>query len=163
MSTKERYKVSGKRVEIPGQAGEWKLTPRPGGWVIAESPTGERRRVMLTEVRSKLSFSVGGTLYHGEVARDARGGAGGAGSGSDADLVAQFPGKVRKVCVVDGAKVAEGESLVLVEAMKMEFAIKAPYAGTVTRVLVKEAQQLSPGDRFVDLQADESNGGGNGG
>ena len=38
----------------------------------------------------------------------------------------------------------------------MEFAIKAPFAGKIARVLVKEGQQLAPGDRFVDLEA--SNG-----
>ena len=53
---------------------------------------------------------------------------GGAGGEEHADLVAQFPGKVRKVLVAEGAQVAEGEPLVLVEAMKMEFAVKAPRA-----------------------------------
>jgi biotin carboxyl carrier protein len=161
MSTqKERWKISGKRVEMPAAATDagaganpvqWKLTPRPGGWILAESSTGERRRLMATELKGKLSAAVGGYLYHGDIARDARGGAA-AGGGSDSDLIAQFPGKVRKVLVVAGATVAEGDPLVLVEAMKMEFAIKAPYAGVVKRVCVAEAQQLSPGDRFVEME-----------
>lgn len=145
----DTFKLSGKRVVLP-EAGAWKFTPRPGGWVIAESPSGERRRVQIAEIRGKLSIAVGGTLYHGEIARAARASAGG-GGGSDSDLVAQFPGKVRKILVAEGAAVPEGEPLVLVEAMKMEFAIKAPYAGTVSRVLVAEGQQLSPGDRFVEM------------
>ena len=76
-----------------------------------------------------------------------------AGGGSDADLVAQFPGKVRKILVKADQAVAEGDPLVLVEAMKMEFAVKAPFAGKVTKLLVKEGQQLSPGDRLLDMEA----------
>ena len=147
---KERFKISGKRVELPEAPTGWKFSVRPGGWVVAEGPTGERRRIMMSEVRGRLSVSVGGRLWSGDVARDQRE-ASGAG-GSDADLVAQFPGKVRKLLVADGAVVAEGAPLVLVEAMKMEFALKAPYAGIVSRVLVKEGQQLSPGDRFVEMK-----------
>ena len=145
----EKFKVSGKRVEMPEPAAA-QLNVRPGGWIIVEAANGQRKRVMVHEARGKLSVAVGGRLYQGEIARDARGG--GATAGSDSDLIAQFPGKVRKVLVADGAVVSEGDPLVLVEAMKMEFAIKAPYEGTVTRVLVKEAQQLSPGDRFVEMK-----------
>jgi biotin carboxyl carrier protein len=148
---KERLKISGKRVELPAANSEWKLTARPGGWILAEGPGGERKRLMVSEVRGRLSVSVGGWLWSGEVARDQRAGSG-ASAGSDADLVAQFPGKVRKLLVAAGAVVSEGDPLVLVEAMKMEFAVKAPFAGTVMRMLVQEGQQLSPGDRFLDMK-----------
>jgi 3-methylcrotonyl-CoA carboxylase alpha subunit len=147
----ERFKISGKRVELPeATAAGWKLSMRPGGWILAEGPDGERERLAVHEARGRMGVSLGGVLWQGEVAKDQRAGASG-GGGSDADLIAQFPGKVRKVLVQEGAVVAEGDPLVLVEAMKMEFAIKAPFAGKVVRVLVKEAQQLSPGDRFVEL------------
>lgn len=150
MST-ERLKVSGKKIELPAAPSGWKLTQRPGGWILAEGPAGERKRIAVVESRGRLAASLDGVLYQGEILRAERGGAGASG-GSDADLVAQFPGKVRKILVSEGASVAEGEPLVLVEAMKMEFAIKAPFAGKVTRILVKEAQQLSPGDRFVEME-----------
>ena len=42
--------------------------------------------------------------------------------------------------------------MLLLEAMKMEFSVKAPFKGTIERILVKEGQQLSPGDRFLDLK-----------
>lgn len=151
---KERFKVSGKKVELPEPPQGWKLTPRPGGWILAEGPDGRRERIALFESRGKLGANLGGTLYQGDIARDQRAGGAGA-AGSDSDLVAQFPGKVRKVLVQEGARVAEGDPLVLVEAMKMEFAIKAPFAGKVTRILVAEAQQLSPGDRFVEMEKAE--------
>ena len=42
-----------------------------------------------------------------------------------------------------------------IAAVKMEFAVKAPYAGKVAKILVEEGQQLSPGMKLVEL---ESNG-----
>jgi biotin carboxyl carrier protein len=153
MSGGASFKVSGKKVAMPSEplAG-WKLSLRPGGWILAEGPEGQRERLSVFESRGRLAASLGGVLYQGELVEKQR--AGQSAAGSDSDLIAQFPGKVRKILVQEGAQVAEGEPLVLVEAMKMEFAIKAPFAGRVTRVLVKEAQQLSPGDRFVELKAD---------
>ncbi len=150
------YRAYGSKNELPrpgsSNGAPWKFTSRPGGWVLAErlraDGTYERVRFLASESRGKLSVSLGGHLWFGDV-QDQRA-AGGAGT-SDADLIAQFPGKVRKVLVRAGAIVKEGDPLVLVEAMKMEFAVKAPFAGTIQAVLVKEGQQLSPGDRFVDL------------
>jgi acetyl/propionyl-CoA carboxylase alpha subunit len=52
----------------------------------------------------------------------------------DGTLVAPMPGTVLAVNVVEGATVAEGETLGVMEAMKMELALKAPFAGAVTTV-----------------------------
>lgn len=149
------YKFSGKRVKIPAPPKGWRFEPRPGGWVVAISPAGKRIRFSMHELRGKLSLSLSGSLYFGEVAQESRVHSGAAGGG-DSDLIAQFPGKVRKLLVAAGAKIAAGDSLILVEAMKMEFTVKAPFAGTVQRVLVQEGQQLSPGDRFFDIVASEN-------
>jgi acetyl/propionyl-CoA carboxylase alpha subunit len=156
----ETFKISGKRVALPRAAGGWKFQSRPGGWIIAERRAAdgslERHRFALHELRGRLSLNFGGFAWSGELAAsDSRGGAAG---GSDADLIAQFPGKVRKLLVQAGASVAAGDPLVMIEAMKMEFPVKAPYAGTVKRLLVTEGQQLSPGDRFLDLEGETGGG-----
>jgi 3-methylcrotonyl-CoA carboxylase alpha subunit len=149
-------KVSGKKFNPPTERAGWKFTVRPGGWVIAESPQGERHRFAYLEVKGRTSAAIGGQLYFGEWAQD-RKGHGTHTSAGDSDLTAQFPGKVRKLLAQAGAKVEAGAPLILIEAMKMEFTVKAPAAGVVKRVLVTEGQQLSPGDRFFDFE--ESNGG----
>ena len=63
-------------------------------------------------------------------------------------LVAPMPGTVAAVAVTTGQQVTAGQTLVVVEAMKMEHAVKAPHDGTVSRVdcsvgdLVREGQEL---------------------
>ena len=52
----------------------------------------------------------------------------------DGTLLAPMPGTVLAVNVSEGQEVAEGETLGVMEAMKMELALKAPFAGTVTTV-----------------------------
>jgi acetyl/propionyl-CoA carboxylase alpha subunit len=52
----------------------------------------------------------------------------------DGTLLAPMPGTVLAVAVTEGQQVAEGETLGVMEAMKMELALKAPFPGTVTSV-----------------------------
>lgn len=150
-------KVSGKKKEIEPIEG-WTFERRPGGVVLATSPQGRRVRLYWAESRGKLWAQVGGSPFYGEWILSATRSGEGARSG-DSDLVAQFPGKVRKVLVSSGASVKEGDPLLLVEAMKMEFAVKAPSDGIVSRVCVKEGQQLNPGDRFVDFESVDAKAG----
>jgi biotin carboxyl carrier protein len=153
-------RVSGKKFKLPGDGTkQWTFESRPGGWIIATDSSRNRRRFALNELRGKLSFSTLVSSGFGEIQKEsAAAGRGGASAASiEAELTAQFPGKVRKVLVASGAVVTEGEPLLLVEAMKMEFAIKAPASGKVVKILVSEGQQLAPGDRFVDFEV-TSNG-----
>jgi len=52
-------------------------------------------------------------------------------------LLAPMPGKVLSIEVIDGATVREGQTLVIMEAMKMELAIKAPCDGSVEGIAVE--------------------------
>lgn len=107
--------------------------------------------MMFWQGKNRFTASSKGVLWFGELTQD-RQALSASGKSNDSDLIAQFPGKVRRILVQPGASVAEGDSLLLVEAMKMEFAIRAPFAGKVTLVHVQEGQQLAPGDRFLDLE-----------
>lgn len=149
----ETLKISGKKITIQDPTQKWSFIHRPGGWVIAQSEGGIRKRFMMNEVRGRMSAHLNGVPFFGEWLRKER--QVGAQTG-ESDLVAQFPGKVRKILVSAGSEVTEDQPLILVEAMKMEFSVRAPHAGKVIQILVKEGQQLSPGDRFLDLETQKS-------
>ena len=59
-------------------------------------------------------------------------------SSGAAEVVSPMPGKVFKLVAQPGDQVAEGQVVMILEAMKMENEIVAPQAGTVDAILVKE-------------------------
>ncbi|HEY3448805.1 MAG TPA: biotin/lipoyl-containing protein [Myxococcales bacterium] len=64
-------------------------------------------------------------------------------------LSAPMPGKVVRVLVNPGDEVAEGQGLVVVEAMKMENELRAPRSGRVEEVAVSPGQTVESGARLV--------------
>jgi biotin carboxyl carrier protein len=66
------------------------------------------------------------------------------GSGHDhgSGLVAPMPGLVRSVNIVEGDVVVKGQTLLLLEAMKMEIRIQAPMDGVITALKVKAGQTV---------------------
>ncbi len=161
---KHQAKVFGKKQPwndaSPEFKKDWKFEQRPGGWVIATHThaDGTEERVRFSYHRVKGNFwaklpksSVTNAMdFYGERLNVARAGAS---SDSASDFTAQFPGKVRKVMVKDGQSVELDTPLLMIEAMKMEFAIKATEAGIVKKILVKEGEQLSPGQKLLDFEA----------
>jgi len=64
----------------------------------------------------------------------------------------QVPGSVWKLLVAEGDAVAKGDTLVVVESMKMEFAVLAPCAGRVWRLACHEGGTVVAGQNVVLLQ-----------
>ncbi len=64
---------------------------------------------------------------------------------------AVLAGNIFKVHVAVGDVVAQGDPLVVVEAMKMETAVVAPKAGTISQVLVSEGGVVAVGDSLVSI------------
>jgi biotin carboxyl carrier protein len=60
-------------------------------------------------------------------------------------------GEVLEVLAAAGDRVAEGQPLLLVEAMKMETTVRSPRAGAVTAVLVVTGDRVRAGDAVVEL------------
>jgi 3-methylcrotonyl-CoA carboxylase alpha subunit len=68
-------------------------------------------------------------------------------------LTAPMPGKVLQVLVQQGATVAKGAPLVILEAMKMEHTIAAPHDGRVMEIHFKAGEQVNEGVELLRLEA----------
>ena len=67
-------------------------------------------------------------------------------------LSAPMPATVIAVNVAPGREVAEGDVLVLLEAMKMELPIKAPHAGRVKSIACREGELVPAGVPLLELE-----------
>jgi acetyl-CoA/propionyl-CoA carboxylase biotin carboxyl carrier protein len=141
-------RVGGGRVSI-GERSWTANGPRAAAATLAGAATGAGELfITLDGVQRRYAVALGDDVvwiardgHHLEVRteRHTRGGAGAA-AGS---LEAPMPGTVLLVHVADGDTVAEGDVLLVLESMKMELSITAPYAGTVAGLA------LAPGDRVA--------------
>ena len=68
-----------------------------------------------------------------------------------ADVVAEMVANVMTVSVRPGDAVAAGDTVVLLESMKMEIPVLAEHAGTVTAVRVGEGDVVQEGDVLVSI------------
>lgn len=66
-------------------------------------------------------------------------------------IAAPMPGLVLVIKTREGDVVQAGQTLLIMEAMKMENAITAAYSGTVTKIYVREGDSVGEGDLLVDV------------
>ena len=69
-----------------------------------------------------------------------------------ANVEAHITGTVWKIEVAVGDQVEEGDTVVILESMKMEMPVEAEDEGTVKEILVAEGQSVSEGDTLVVLE-----------
>jgi len=144
------------------------------GWKIREGGSDvdvEIRRIS----DHALILSEGGRIHRAQIARDgerllvridgrevvlaepserdgkAAGGEAG-GSGDGRRIIAPMPGKVIKVCVAAGEAVRKNQTLVIVEAMKMENEIKAASDGIILKVDVATGELVDAEKVLVELE-----------
>lgn len=70
---------------------------------------------------------------------------------SDSEVGASIPGHIMKILVKEGDAVKAGQSLAVIEAMKMETVMAATRDGKVDSILVKEGQQVKTGQLLIRL------------
>lgn len=120
-----------------------------GGWLLA---LGNQRLVVYSAAAQNTRFiSLDGRDYtltvpekpsERRTRRAARSG----------DLTAQMPGQVMAVPMAEGDSVARGQTLVLLEAMKMEIRVTAPVDGQVKRLLVKVGDVVERGQLLLEIE-----------
>jgi 3-methylcrotonyl-CoA carboxylase alpha subunit len=163
-SEKERAVTIGVR---PGEARDTWSVNLPGGrreieaertgsaevWIGAGAETW---RAWVVDTEDAIHVSLAGQAY---TLRKRRGPdvddleASGSTGQAQGTLAAPLPGVVAKLHVHEGDAVQEGQTLVVVEAMKTEIAITAPYSGRVKRLRYGEGDLVQAGEMMVELTA----------
>ncbi|MBO0767559.1 MAG: biotin/lipoyl-binding carrier protein [Solirubrobacterales bacterium] len=68
-----------------------------------------------------------------------------------AEVEAHITGTVWKIEVKVGDKIEEGDTVAILESMKMEMPVEAEDSGVVEKILVEEGQSVSEGDPLLVL------------
>jgi len=68
------------------------------------------------------------------------------------DLITDMPGKIAKVLVKEGTKIKKGDTLLILEAMKMENEIKAGVDGIVKSINVETGQTVESGFLMLEIE-----------
>ena len=73
----------------------------------------------------------------------------------EGDLNSPISGTVVNVKVKEGGKVKKDEVIMVIEAMKMEYLIRAPYDGTIQKIHFHEKDQIEIGQITAELEREE--------
>ncbi|MBO9127424.1 MULTISPECIES: acetyl/propionyl/methylcrotonyl-CoA carboxylase subunit alpha [unclassified Rhizobium] len=156
------------------QAAARAILPKPGGDIWT---TGNGFRMNAPPSR-EIGVEVGGAAYRVELryggepaVTDAgvlfldgeawpfgpprAGYAGGSAGHSDGAIVAPMPGRVIALMVAKGDRVTRGQPLAVIEAMKMEQTLSAPFDGVVSEMKVLAEAQVVEGSVLMQLEGDQ--------
>ena len=67
-------------------------------------------------------------------------------------VVSDIAGKVWKIEAAAGTRLAQGDTVLVLESMKMEIPVTAPRAGTVAEIYFKEGEVVGEGDVVAMLE-----------
>jgi len=122
---------------------------------IAVLAGGRRRRIFLARRGDTIFVSVDGRTYNLETPRPE---SGRSASGEDPSIEgilrvkAPMPGKVIKIAVAEGEEVRKNQTLIIVEAMKMENEIKSAAAGVVKKIHVAVGDLVDSQKPLVEVE-----------
>ena len=77
---------------------------------------------------------------------------GGGGGDSQLSLKSQIPGKVVSIAVEEGSTVNKGDTVCVLESMKMQVSVKAHKDGTIKSIKIKEGASVAKNDAIADIE-----------
>jgi acetyl/propionyl-CoA carboxylase alpha subunit len=119
-----------------GQVFNCRIEGRPESGKAIEVIVGTTHFVLTVTDPKRLSTAASASVHGDDAAR----------------IVAPMPGKVVRVMVEAGAKVAAGDGIIVVEAMKMQNEIRSPKAGTVIALNTQEGVTVNGGDVLAIIE-----------
>jgi len=112
-------------------------------------PHPEGQRTVFFELNGQpREVAVRDRALKAEVARRAK-----VGPAKPGHVGAPIPGAVTSIVVEAGTKVAKGDRLLVIEAMKMQTTVYAPMSGTVTEVAIPAGQTVEAKDLLMIIEA----------
>lgn len=105
-------------------------------------------------VAGKMWVHFNGRTFSAENPNTQRSRKKGVGLASSDRIQAPMPGKITKIMVAQGQSVEPGTALLVMEAMKMEYTLKADVSGGVEQISCQVGDQVTLGQLLVKLQVD---------
>lgn len=116
-----------------------------GGDLYSIITQNQSLEVVIDDDENKVTVLMGGRLYETQVLDERallmaqrRGGL----SSGSGEIYSPMPGLIVKVTVEDGQEVIQGQTVVILESMKMQNELKAPVTGIVTNIQVNAGQTV---------------------
>ena len=113
-------------------------------WAVEVAPTDDG--LLVHYANSDYLLSRSDQVYTGQAGGQA------AGAGAETGVTAPLPGVVAQVRVKEGEEVTARQTLVVLEAMKMEHQITAPYDGVVAKVSCEAGMQVTKGAVLLEME-----------
>ncbi|MEO7135780.1 MAG: acetyl-CoA carboxylase biotin carboxyl carrier protein subunit [Vicinamibacterales bacterium] len=124
-----------------------RVTSVGDGWYLVQSDEGQAL-VGIAAERDAMWVYADGIVARVESANETRRSARTRG---DSSVMSPMPATVVAIHAIPGQAVAEGETIIVLEAMKMELPIKAPRSGVVKAVHCAKGELVQPGVNLLEL------------
>ena len=158
-----RLKIAGTREETPYDTSKYKMQPNPelpeaGGVKLAANEKEELLLELFPQVAknflTKLKVEAYQAQHKDEVKANTQAAAQeeAAAPITGKTVKAPMPGSILRFMVKPGDVVTKGQTVVILEAMKMENSIATDYAGTVKRLLVKEGSSVAADAPMIEIE-----------
>jgi 3-methylcrotonyl-CoA carboxylase alpha subunit len=134
-------------VSVNGSEVSATIEPVPGGMIIQIGK--RRRRLVVARVRKSILVSAGPSQFELSPIEE-RGGHHAHGL-TTPEITSPMPGKVLKILVYEGQAVEAGDSLIVLEAMKMETTLSTESAAVVKAIRVATGDMVDHGAVLIEL------------
>lgn len=158
-----RLKIAGTREETPYDTSKYKMQPNPelpdaGGVKLAENEKEELLLELFPQVAKNYLTKVKVAAYQAQHKDEVKADTQAAAEEANAPITgktvkAPMPGSILRFMVKPGDVVTKGQTVVILEAMKMENSIATDYAGKVKRLLVKEGSTVAADAPMIEIEA----------
>ena len=158
-----RLKIAGTREETPYDTSKYQMQPNPelpdaGGVKLAENEKEELLLELFPQVAKNYLTKVKVAAYQAQHKDEVKADTQAAAEEANAPITgktvkAPMPGSILRFMVKPGDVVIKGQTVVILEAMKMENSIATDYAGKVKRLLVKEGSTVAADAPMIEIEA----------